>query len=61
MESVNTGEYDGKKPRIHGGFVWWGSILNGFDKACITEAVKSANGVFERIENPFAEKRANKM
>ena len=29
------------------------SILNGFDKAGITEAVKSANEVFSRIENPF--------
>ena len=37
------------------------SILNGFDKACITEAVKSANEVFARIENPFTEKRANEM
>ena len=37
------------------------SILNGFDKADITEAVKSANEVFTRIENPFAEKRANKI
>ena len=37
------------------------SILNGFDKAGITEAVKSANEVFARIENPFAEKRTNKM
>ena len=35
-----------------------GSILNGFDKAGITEAVKSANEVFIRIENPFTEKRA---
>ena len=32
------------------------SILNGFDKAGITEPVKSANEVFGRIENPFAEK-----
>ena len=32
------------------------SILNGFDKAGITEAVKSANQVFARIKNPFAEK-----
>ena len=37
------------------------SILNGFDKAAITEAVKSANEVFQRIENPFAEKQANEM
>ena len=37
------------------------SILNGFDKAGITEAVKSANEVFSRIENPFTEKRANEM
>ena len=37
------------------------SILNRFDKAGITEAVKSANEVFARIENPFAEKRANEM
>ena len=37
------------------------SILNGFDKAGITEAVKSANEVFPRIENPFAEKQANEM
>ena len=28
-----------------------GSILNGFDKRSITEAVKSANEVFARIEN----------
>ena len=34
------------------------SILNGFDKAAITEAVKSTNEVFIRIENPFTEKRA---
>ena len=33
------------------------SILNGFDKAGITEAVKSANKVFARIGNPFTEKR----
>ena len=32
------------------------SILNGFDKAGITEAVKSANEVFAIIENPFTEK-----
>ena len=37
------------------------SILNGFDKAGITEAVKSANEVFASTENPFAEKRANEM
>ena len=37
------------------------SILNGFDKAGITEAVKSANEVFARIENPFSEKGANEM
>ena len=35
-----------------------GSILNGFDKAGITETIKSANEVFTRIENPFTEKRA---
>ena len=33
------------------------SIVNGFDKAGITEAVKSANKVFSRIENPFTQKR----
>ena len=38
-----------------------GSILNGFDKAGITEAVKSANEVFARIENLFSEKVANEM
>ena len=32
------------------------SILNGFGKAGITEAVNSANELFARIENPFAEK-----
>ena len=37
------------------------SILNGFDKTGITKAVKLANEVFPRIENPFAEKRANEM
>ena len=37
------------------------SILNGFDKAGITEAVKSANEVFARIENLFVGKRANEM
>ena len=37
------------------------SILNGFDKAGIIEAVKSANEVFATIENPFAEKRTNKI
>ena len=37
------------------------SILNGFGKASITEAFKSANEVFARIENPFAEKLANEM
>ena len=37
------------------------SILNGFNKAGITKAVKSANEVFPKIENPFAEKRANEM
>ena len=37
------------------------SILNGFDKAGITEAVKSADEVFARIENPFVEKQANEM
>ena len=35
------------------------SIVNGFDKAGITEAVKSANEVISRIENPFIEKRQN--
>ena len=35
------------------------SIVNGFDKAGITEAVKSANEVFSRIENPFTHKREN--
>ena len=35
------------------------SIMNGFDKAGITEAVKSANEVFSRIENPFTQKREN--
>ena len=33
-----------------------GSILNGFDKAGITEEVKSANQVFVRHENTFTEK-----
>ena len=33
-----------------------GSILNGFDKAGITEVVKSANEVFAKIENSFTEK-----
>ena len=37
------------------------SILNGFDKAGITEAVKSVNEVFARIEKALAEKRANEM
>ena len=37
------------------------SILNWFDKAGITEAVKSGNEVFARIKNLFAEKRANEM
>ena len=37
------------------------SILHGFDKAGITEAAKSANEIFTRIENPSTEKRANKM
>ena len=37
------------------------SILNRFDKDGITEAVKSADEVFMRSENPFAEKRVNKM
>ena len=37
------------------------SILNGFDKGGITEAVKPANEVFARIENPSAEKRVNEM
>ena len=35
-----------------------GSILIGFHKAGITEAVKSAKEVYVRIENPFTEKRA---
>ena len=37
------------------------SILNRLDKAGITEAVKSANEKFARIENPFAETRVNEM
>ena len=37
------------------------SILKGLGKAGITEAVKSANEVFARTENPFPEKRANEM
>ena len=37
------------------------SILYGFDKAHITEAVKLANEIFARIEKPFAEKRPNEM
>ena len=37
------------------------SILNRLDKAGITEAVKSANEKFARIENPFVEKRVNEM
>ena len=37
------------------------SILNRFDKAGVTEAFKSANEAFMRSENPFAEKRVNKM
>ena len=35
------------------------SIVNGFNKAGITEAVKSVNDVFPRIENPFTQKREN--
>ena len=35
-----------------------GAILNVFDKACITEVVKSANKIFSRIEIPFTEKQA---
>ena len=35
-----------------------GLIINGFGKAGITEAIKSANEVIVRIENPFTEKRA---
>ena len=35
------------------------SIVNGFDKAGITEAVKSANEGFSRIEIPFTQKREN--
>ena len=35
------------------------SIVNGFNKAGITEAVKSANEVFSRIKNPFTHKREN--
>ena len=37
------------------------SIQNGFDKGGTTEAVKSANEVFARTENSFAEKRTNEM
>ena len=37
------------------------SMLYGFDKAHITEAVKLANEIFARTEKPFAEKRANEM
>ena len=37
------------------------SILNKFDKAGITETVKSANEVFTSIEKNFSEKRANEM
>ena len=29
------------------------SIINGFDSAGITEAIKSANDIYTRIENPF--------
>ena len=32
------------------------SIVDGFNKAGITEAVKSANEVFSRIENPLTQK-----
>ena len=35
------------------------SIVNEFDKAGFTEAVKPANEVFSRIENPFTQKREN--
>ena len=35
------------------------SIVNGFGKAGITEAVKSANKVFSRIKNLFTQKREN--
>ena len=35
------------------------SIVNEFDKAGITEAAKSTNEVFSRIENPFTQKREN--
>ena len=37
------------------------SILNGFDKTGITEAVKLVIEAFARIENPFSENRANEM
>ena len=37
------------------------SILNGFDKTGITEAVKLVNEAFARIENPFSENQANEM
>ena len=33
------------------------SIIKGFDAAGITEAIKSANSVFARVENPFDEQR----
>ena len=35
------------------------SIVNGFEKAGITEAIKSADEIFSRIENPFTQKREN--
>ena len=35
------------------------SIVNGFVKAGITEAAKSANEVFSKIEYPFTQKREN--
>ena len=35
-----------------------GSTLNGYDKAGVTEAVKSANKVFARNENPITEEGA---
>ena len=33
------------------------TILKGFDKAGITDAIKSANDVYAKCENPFDEKR----
>ena len=37
------------------------TTLKGVEKGGIKEALKSANEVFARIKNPFAEKRANEM